>query len=77
MPEISFLFVTKTNKISALIILLTRKTQWTDYIDGIMITSVIVPMLTNYLGMPLIYLTAACFFDESEGVYVNFKLEIL
>ena len=30
--------------------------------DGIMIISVIVPMLTNYLGMPLIYLTAASFF---------------
>ena len=47
------------------------------YTDGIMIISVIVYMLTNYLGMPLIYLTADCFFDESEGVYVNFKLEIL
>ena len=34
-------------------------------------------MLTNYLEMPLIYLMADCFFDESEGVYVNFKLEIL
>ena len=33
--------------------------------DGIMIISVIVYMLTNYLGTPLIYLTAACFFDES------------
>ena len=36
-----------------------------------MILSVIVYMLTNYLGMPLIYLTADCFLDESEGVYVN------
>ena len=42
-----------------------------------MIISVIVYMLTNYLGMPLIYLTADCFFDESEGVYVNVKVEIL
>ena len=42
-----------------------------------MIISVIVYMLTNYLGMPLIYLTADCFFDESEGVYVNVKLIIL
>ena len=42
-----------------------------------MIVSVIVPMLTNYLGMPLIYLTVDCFFDESEGVYVNVKLGIL
>ena len=67
----------KNKKISALIILLTRKTQWTDYIDGIMITSVIVPMLTNYLGMPLIYLTAASFFPESEGVNVNANLRIL
>ena len=39
-----------------------------------MIISVIVYMLTNYLGMPLIYLTNACFFDDSEGVYVNVKL---
>ena len=46
-------------------------------LDGIMIISVIVPMLTNYLGMPLIYLTAACFFAESEGVYDNAKLGIL
>ena len=45
--------------------------------DGITIISVIVHMLTNYLGMPLIYLTAACFFAESEGVYVNAKLRIL
>ena len=45
--------------------------------DAIMIISVIVYMLTNYLGMPLIYLTAACFFDESEGVYVNVKLRIM
>ena len=47
--------------------------------DGIMIISVIVPMLTNYLGtvrndsdnmdlgMPLRYLTAASFFPDSEG----------
>ena len=42
-----------------------------------MIISVIVPMLTNYLGMPLIYLTADFFFDDSEGVYVNVKLRIL
>ena len=42
-----------------------------------MIISVIVPMLTNYLGMLLIYLTAACFFAESEGVYVNAKLRIM
>ena len=42
-----------------------------------MIISVIVYMLTNYLGMPLIYLTADSFFDESEGVYVNVKIEIL
>ena len=42
-----------------------------------MIISVIVYMLTNYLGMPLIYLTAECFFDDSEGVYVNVKLGIL
>ena len=42
-----------------------------------MIISVIVYMLTNYLVMPLIYLTAAFFFDESEGVYVNVKLIIL
>ena len=46
-------------------------------IDGIMIISVIVSMLTNYLGMPLIYLTAARFFPESEGVYVNANLRIL
>ena len=45
--------------------------------DGIMIILVIVPMLTNYLGMPLIYLTAAPFFPESEGVYVNSNLRIL
>ena len=42
-----------------------------------MIISVIVYMLTNYLGMPLIYLTADCFFGESEGVYVHVKLGIL
>ena len=42
-----------------------------------MIISVIVYMLTIYLGMPLIYLTADCLFDESEGVYVNVKLGIL
>ena len=42
-----------------------------------MIISVIVHMLTNYLGMPFIYLTAACFFSESDGVYVNAKLRIL
>ena len=42
-----------------------------------MIISVIVYMLTNYLGMPLIYLTADCFFGESEGVYVNGKLGIM
>ena len=42
-----------------------------------MVISVIVPMLTNYLGMPLIYLTADCFFPESEGVYVNVNLRIL
>ena len=45
--------------------------------DGIMIISVKVPMLTNYLGMPLIYLTAVCFFADSEGVYVNAKLRIM
>ena len=45
--------------------------------DGIMVVSVIVPMFTNYLGMPLIYLTAACFFADSEGVYVHAKLIIL
>ena len=45
--------------------------------DGIMIISVIVYMLTKYLEMPLIYLTAACFFDESQVVYVNVKLRIL
>ena len=45
--------------------------------DGIMIISVIVPMLTNYLVMPLIYLTAASFFPESEGVNVNANLRIL
>ena len=45
--------------------------------DGIMIISVIVLKLTNYSGMPLIYMTAACFFPESEGVYVNAKLRIL
>ena len=45
--------------------------------DGIMTISVIVYMLTNYLGMPLIYLTDDFFFDESEGVYVHFKLGIL
>ena len=45
--------------------------------DGIMIISVIVYMLTNYLGMPLIYLTADCIFYDSEGVYVNVKLGIL
>ena len=44
---------------------------------GIMIISVIVPILTNYLGMPSIYLTADCFFPESEGVCVNDKLRIL
>ena len=48
-----------------------------DDIDGIMTISVIVYTLTNHLGMPLIYLTADCFFDESEGVYVNVKLGIL
>ena len=42
-----------------------------------MIISVIVYMLTNYLGMPLIYMMAVCFFDESEGIYVNVKLRIL
>ena len=42
-----------------------------------MIISVIVPMLTNYLEMPLIYLTAAPFFPESEGVYVNYNLRIM
>ena len=42
-----------------------------------MIISVIVPMVTNYLVMSLIYLTAACFFAESEGVYVNAKLIML
>ena len=41
-----------------------------------MIISVIVYMLTNYLLMSLIYLTADCFFDESERVYVNVKLGI-
>ena len=46
-------------------------------LDGIMIISVIVPMLTNYLGMPLIYLTAAGFFPESEGVNVNANIIIL
>ena len=45
--------------------------------DGIMIISVIVQMLTNYLGMTLIYMMAACFFPGSEGVYVNAKLRIL
>ena len=45
--------------------------------DGIMVISVIVPMLTNYLGIPLIYLTAAGLFPESEGVYVNVNLRIL
>ena len=45
--------------------------------DGIMTILVIVPMLTNYLGITLIYLTAVCFFPESEGVYVNAKLRIL
>ena len=45
--------------------------------DEIIVISVIVPMITNYLGMPLIYLTAACFFAESEGVYVNAKLVVL
>ena len=50
---------------------------WCNESDGIMIISVIVYMLTNYLGMPLIYLTAVCFFDELEGVYVNVKLRIL
>ena len=42
-----------------------------------MIISVIAYMLINYLRMPLIYLTADFFFDESEGVYVNVKLGIL
>ena len=42
-----------------------------------MIISVIVPMLTNYLGIPLIYLTAASFFPESEGFNVNANLIIL
>ena len=45
--------------------------------DGIMVISVIVPMLKNYLGMPLIYLTAASFFPESEGFNVNAKLRIM
>ena len=45
--------------------------------DGIIIISVIVPMLTNYLGTPLIYLTAASFFPESEGVNVNASVRIL
>ena len=38
------------------------------FFDGIMIISVIVYMLTNYLGMSLIYLMAAFFSDDSEGV---------
>ena len=42
-----------------------------------MIISVIVTMLTNYLGMPLIYLTADGFFPESEGVNFNANLRIL
>ena len=45
--------------------------------DGMMIISVIVTMLTNYLGMPLIYLKAASFFPESEGVNVNANLRVL
>ena len=45
--------------------------------DGIMIISVIVPILTNYLGMLLIYLTAAGFFPESEEFNVNANLRIL
>ena len=45
--------------------------------DGITIISVIVHMLTNYLRMPLIYLTAAPFFHVSEGVNVNANLRIL
>ena len=36
-----------------------------------MIISVIVPMLTSYLEMPLIYMTAAGFFPESERGNVN------
>ena len=46
-------------------------------VDVIMIISVIFYILTNYLGMTLIYLMAYCFFDESEGVYANVKLGIL
>ena len=42
-----------------------------------MIISVIVYMLTNYLGMPLIYLKADGFFDDSEEFYVNVKIGIL
>ena len=42
-----------------------------------MIISVIVPMLTNYLGMPLIYMTASGFFPESEGVNISANLIIL
>ena len=42
-----------------------------------MIISVIVPILTNYLGIPLIYLTAAGLFPESEGSIVNANLGIL
>ena len=58
-------------------------------IDGIMIISVIVPMLTSYLvtvrnysdntdwGMPLIYLMAASFFPESEGCWSFFSLILM
>ena len=42
-----------------------------------MIILVIVPMLTIFLGIPLVYLTDACFLPESEKVYVNTKLRIL
>ena len=42
-----------------------------------MIISVINPMLANYLGIPLIYLTADGFFTESEGVHVNANLRIM
>ena len=45
--------------------------------DGIMIISLIVPMLTNYLGMPLIYLMTARFFSDSEGVNISANLRIL
>ena len=67
----------KDYRIGLILILTDLKIPSWQGIDVIMIISVMVYMLTNYLGMPLIYMTADCFFYESVGVYVNVKLGIL